>query len=141
VIYETYNEPPRVAWTTLKMYHQNVYTSIRSNDADLNQNVILLGTPNWDQEVDTVADNPVAGDTNVMYTSHFDVRTHNSYYGQLIKAQAALAKGLPIFGSEWGATAADGGVGGTSVCITYADEWHSWMDINNISWAPWKLDD
>jgi endoglucanase len=141
VIYETYNEPLDVAWTTLKQYHQNVYTSIRSYDADLNQNIILLGTPNWDQDVDVAAANPMAGDTNVMYTLHFYACSHNSLTGKLAKAEAALAMGLPIFVSEWGATTADGGAGGTSVCDSYADEWHSWMDSNNISWAAWKLDD
>ena len=141
VIYETYNEPLNVAWTTLKQYHQNVYTSIRSYDADLNQNVILLGTPNWDQDVDVAAQNPMAGDTNIMYTLHFYACTQNSANGQLAKAETALAQGLPIFVSEWGATTADGGVGGTSVCTSYADEWHSWMDSNQISWAAWKLDD
>ena len=141
VIYETYNEPLDIAWSTLKQYHQNVYTSIRSYDADLNQNVILLGTPNWDQDVDVAAADPMTGDTNIMYTLHFYACSHNSANGQLDKAQTALAMGLPIFVSEWGATAADGGVGGTSVCTTYADEWHSWMDTNNLSWAAWKLDD
>jgi aryl-phospho-beta-D-glucosidase BglC (GH1 family) len=141
VIYEDYNEPLDVTWTTLKQYHQNIYVSVRSYDADLNQNVILLGTPNWDQDVDVAAANPMAGDTNIMYTLHFYACSHNSAKGQLQKAQAALAAGLPIFVSEWGATAADGGVGGSSVCATYADEWHSWMDSNNISWAAWKLDD
>ena len=64
-----------------------------------------------------------------------------AYSGQLAKAETALANGLPIFVSEWGATTADGGVGGTSVCTDYADEWHAWMDSNRISWAAWKLDD
>lgn len=141
VIYETYNEPLDVAWTTLKQYHQSVYTSIRSYDPDLNQNVILLGTPNWDQDVDVAAANPMAGDTNIMYTLHFYACSHNSYKGQLDKAEMALSMGLPIFVSEWGATAADGGLGGTSVCSDYADEWHSWMDSNDISWVAWKLDD
>jgi aryl-phospho-beta-D-glucosidase BglC (GH1 family) len=141
VIYEAYNEPLDVAWTTLKQYHQNVYTSIRSYDADLNQNVILLGTPNWDQDVDVAAADPMAGDTNIMYTLHFYACSHNSATGHLAKAEAALAMGLPIFVSEWGATAADGGTGGTSACTSYADEWHGWMDSNNISWAAWKLDD
>jgi endoglucanase len=141
LIYETYHEPLNVAWTTLKQYHQNVYVSIRSYDADLNQNVILLGTPNWDQDVDVAAENPMAGDTNIMYTLHFYACSHNSLTGKLAEAEGALAMGLPIFVSEWGATAADGGAGGTSVCASYADEWHSWMDSNNISRAAWKLDD
>lgn len=138
VIYETYNEPLEVPWTTLKQYHQNVYVSIRNWDPD---NVILLGTPNWDQDVDVAAANPMAGDTNIMYTVHFYACSHNSAKGQLGKAKSALASGLPLFVSEWGATTADGGVGGSSVCTAYADEWHTWMDSNDISWAAWKLDD
>jgi endoglucanase len=141
VIYETYNEPLDVDWYTLKEYHQNIYTSVRSYDADRNENVILLGTPNWDQDVDVAAADPMAGDTNVMYTLHFYACSHNSYYGQLAKAKKALSMGLPIFVSEWGATKADGGTGGSGTCASYADEWHSWMNSNSISWAAWKLDD
>jgi len=105
VIYETYNEPLKVAWSTLKQYHQNVYVSIHNWDPD---NVILLGTPNWDQDVDVAAADPMAGDTNIMYTLHFYACTHNSAKGQMAKAKSALASGLPIFVSEWGATTADG---------------------------------
>jgi hypothetical protein len=47
----------------------------------------------------------------------------------------------PIFVTEWGATKADGGVGGSAVCATEADDWHDWMDANQIGWTAWKLDD
>lgn len=87
------------------------------------------------------ANDPMAGDTNIMYTLHFYACSHNSLTGKLAKAEATLAMGLPIFVSEWGATAADGEAGGTGVCASYADEWHAWMDSNNISWAAWKLED
>jgi hypothetical protein len=83
----------------------------------------------------------MAGDPNIMHTLHFCACTHNSTYGQSAKASTALPLGLPIFVSEWGATTSDGGVGRTSVCTTYADEWHSKMDSNGIGRAAWKLHD
>lgn len=47
IIYETYNEPLQVDWTSvLKPYHQQVINAIRANDPN---NVIVLGTPTWSQ--------------------------------------------------------------------------------------------
>ena len=60
---------------------------------------------------------------------------------ELDKAKIALSAGVPIFVTEWGATHADGGVGGSSVCSSAANSWHNWMDANDIGWAAWKLDD
>jgi endoglucanase len=141
VLFETFNEPLNVSWATvLKPYHQAVVTAIRDNDPDGHPNVVILGTPNWDQDVDVAAASPLSG-TNLMYTLHFYSCSHNAASGHLARAQSALAAGLPIFVTEWGATAADGGVGGTPACLTEADAWHAWMDQNDIGWAAWKLDD
>jgi endoglucanase len=141
VLFETYNEPLEVSWTTvLKPYHESVVNAIRAADADANANVVILGTPNWDQDVDDlVSSSARLSGTNIMYTVHFYSCTHDEEY--LAKAEAASSAGVPIFVSEWGATDADGGVDGTAVCSSMADEWHSWMDANQISWAAWKLDD
>jgi hypothetical protein len=49
----------------------------------------------------------VAGD-NLMYTVHFYACDHREF--QRNQAQVAHAAGLPSFVTEWGATAADGGV-------------------------------
>lgn len=141
VLFETFNEPLNVSWTgVLKPYHQAVITAIRNNDPDGHPNVVVLGTPNWDQDVDVAAASPLTG-VNLMYTLHFYSCSHNAASGHLARAQSALAAGLPIFVTEWGATAADGGVGGTPGCYTEADAWHAWMDQNSLGWAAWKLDD
>jgi endoglucanase len=134
VIYEVFNEPLDLDWSTeLKPYHEAVVQAIRANDPD---NVIVLGTPNWDQDVDVAAGNPLAG-SNLMYTLHFYACTHQAANRQ--RAQQAFNAGLPLFVTEWGATNADGGLDGI-VCTDEASAWHDWLDAANISWAAWKLD-
>ena len=45
IIYEIYNEPLNVSWTSvIKPYAQTVIDAIRAVDPD---NLILVGTPNW----------------------------------------------------------------------------------------------
>lgn len=135
VIYETYNEPIKVDWATVvKPYHEAVVTAIRAVDPD---NVIILGTPTWSQNVEVAAANPVDG-TNLMYTLHFYSCTHTQWLRD--RADAAYTKGLPMFVTEWGATNADGGTTG-ALCLEEAQQWHDWMNERKISWSAWKLDD
>lgn len=134
VLYEVFNEPLQLNWSTqLKPYHQALVAAIRENDPD---NVIILGTPNWDQDVDVAASSPVTG-SNLMYALHFYACTHQAAIRA--KAQTARSRGLPMFVTEWGATHADGGVDGL-VCEAEARAWHDWLDTNMISWTAWKLD-
>jgi len=134
VLYEVFNEPLALNWASeLKPYHQALVAAIRANDPD---NVIILGTPNWDQDVDVASNSPLSG-TNLMYTLHFYACTHQAAIRA--KAQTARSRGLPLFVTEWGATHADGGVNGV-VCESEARTWHDWLDANNISWTAWKLD-
>jgi endoglucanase len=145
VIYEPFNEPncatqvdncsadERLAWPELKQYHEQVVAAIRANDPD---NVIVLGTPSWSQEVDQAAANPLSG-SNLMYTLHFYSCSHTAWLRD--RAQQALQDGLPIFVTEWGATDADGGTDGL-LCLDEAQAWHDWMNSNSVSWAAWKFD-
>jgi hypothetical protein len=135
VLYETYNEPLAVNWSsTLKPYHEQVASAIRAKDPD---NIIILGTPNWSQDVDAAAADPVTWYGNLMYTLHFYSCTHGSWLRD--KASSALNRGLPLFVTEWGATHADGGMDGR-VCTGEGQAWHDWMNSRGISWAAWKLD-
>jgi len=137
VIYEVYNEPLDIGWNeVLKPYHEAVVAAIRAVDPD---NVIILGTPNWSQDVDIAAENPVVG-TNLMYTLHFYACSHDSYLRD--KATSALDRGLPLFVTEWGATNSDGGTPeNPGVCEGEANVWHDWMNERQVSWTAWKLDD
>jgi endoglucanase len=135
VIYETFNEPLNVNWTTvLKPYHEAVVAAIRAVDPD---NVIVLGTPNYSQYVDVAAQDQLVG-SNLMYTLHFYSCTHGAAFRT--RGDYAMSLGLPIFVTEWGATNANGGTTGT-LCLDEAQLWHDWMNQNKISWTAWKLDD
>ena len=137
VIYEDYNEPTGVTWAQIKPYHQAVVAAIRAVDSD---NLIVLGTPNWSQDVDKAAADPLTG-TNLLYTLHFYACTHKQSLRD--KANTAIGMGLPLFVTEFGATPADGGVvksGDNDVCEGETNTWFAWMAQNNISGASWKLD-
>jgi endoglucanase len=134
VIWEPYNEPLQVSWTSvIKPYHQAVVSAIRANDPD---NIIVLGTPTWSQDVDVAAASPLTG-TNLMYTLHFYSCTHGA--SLRAKGDAAIRAGLALFVTEWGASHADGGLDGR-ICQPEAQAWIDWMRTNNISWTAWKLD-
>lgn len=134
VLFETFNEPLKIDWEKdLKPYHEEVVAAIRAVEPS---NVIILGTPTYSQDVDLAAISPVEGD-NLMYTLHFYACTHGSYLTS--KLDTARNMGLPIFVTEWGATAADGGLDG-KVCEREANSWMTILRDYKISWAAWKLD-
>jgi aryl-phospho-beta-D-glucosidase BglC (GH1 family) len=134
VIWEPYNEPQQVSWSDdVKPYHEAVVAAIRAQDPD---NIIILGTPSWSQEVDVAAADPVAG-TNLMYTLHFYSCSHTSWLRD--NADTAMDAGIALFVTEWGSSGADGGVDG-QLCLDEAQRWIDWMETNGISWTAWKLD-
>ena len=103
VIYEIYNEPVEDSWASLKKYATEVIGEIRKYDPD---NVVLVGCPHWDQDIHLVADSPLQGFNNVMYTVHFYAATHGDSLRK--RTEAAVKKGIPVFISESGATEASG---------------------------------
>jgi endoglucanase len=133
VIYEIFNEPVKDSWDTIKMYSIDIIKSIRKYDPD---NVILIGCPHWDQDIHLVADNPIEGFTNLMYTVHFYADTH----GQSLRDRGdyALQKGIPIFVSESAGMAASG-----DGPINYSEwqKWIDWMNKNKISFVMWSIAD
>lgn len=134
VIFEICNEPNgNVSWSgEVKPYAQDVVNAIRAEGAD---NVILIGSPTWSQDVHLAAADPVTG-SNLMYTLHFYAGTH----GQDLRSRAenAMKSGLPLFVSEWGTSRADGSGG---VYLREAGEWLDFLDRYGVSWANWSLCD
>nr|ACJ60676.1 beta-1,4-endoglucanase [Ditylenchus destructor] len=134
VLYETFNEPLQVSWTgNLVPYHTAVINVIRQYDK---KNVIILGTPTWSQDVDVASQNPITGQTNIMYTLHYYAGTHKQDLRN--KAQTALNNGLPIFVTEYGTVNADGN-GGVDSASSQA--WWDFLDQNMISYANWAVED
>lgn len=140
VIYEVCNEPngtrfddesANVDWdNVIRPYALDVISAIRANDPD---NIIIVGTPSWSQNVDEASLNPI-DDPNVMYTLHFYAGSH----GQELRdrAQTAIDNGLPLFVTEWG-TSLDSGSGGVFYDETI--EWLDFLDNNSISWCNWCI--
>ncbi|MBU0538595.1 MAG: glycoside hydrolase family 5 protein, partial [Gammaproteobacteria bacterium] len=92
VIYEIYNEPLAVSWGgTIKPYAEAVINAIRAVDPD---NLIIVGTPNWSQDVDQAANNPITGKGNIAYTLHFYANGHRQSLRD--KASYALSRGIPL---------------------------------------------
>lgn len=133
LIYEIYNEPLQVSWAdTIKPYAERLIRVIRKNDPN---NLIIVGTPNWSQDVDIAALDPIM-DGNTAYALHFYAGTHGQWLIQ--KAQAALQNKLPLFVTEWGAVEADGT---GQVNYEQTQEWISFMQANRISHVNWSIND
>ncbi|HEV2600645.1 glycoside hydrolase family 5 protein [Sphingopyxis sp.] len=134
IIYETYNEPlPEHGWAAvLKPYHERVVAAIRAHDPD---NIVVLGTRSWSQDVDEAAADPVAG-TNLAYTLHFYAASHKQPYRD--KAQRALDRGIALFVTEYGTTQASGD---ESIDAAEAQIWWDWMEARGISYANWSIAD
>lgn len=134
VLYEICNEPNgNVSWAgDVKPYAQRMVEVIRAYSPKA---VILIGSPTWSQDIHLAAADPVAGD-NLMYTLHFYAGTHGAELRG--RMDDALAKGLPIFVSEWGTSRADGSGG---VFLQQAEVWLDFLDARGISWCGWSLCD
>jgi endoglucanase len=133
VIYEIFNEPVNDSWEKVKNYSIEVIKAIRQNDPD---NIILVGSPHWDQDIHLVADNPITGFENLMYTVHFYAATHGKELRD--RSDYALKKGILIFVSESAGMKADG-----NSAIDYKSWyiWIDWMEANKISWVCWSIAD
>lgn len=133
VIYEIFNEPVEDSWNTVKAYSEEVIRAIRTVDAD---NLILVGTPHWDQDIHLAADNPIKEYDNIMYTLHFYAATHKQELRD--RADYALSRGLPLFVSECAGMEASGD---GPVNQQEWDAWRGWMKKNDISWVCWSVSD
>ena len=133
VIFEVYNEPVNTGWPTIKSYAEDVIKAIRDEGSD---NLIIVGTRTYSQRVDEVIGNEI-NDPNVAYTLHFYAGTHGDQ--QRGWAQQALDAGLPLFVTEWGMTAADGGSDGNLASDQQINAWLDFMRDNDISHANWAI--
>lgn len=133
VIYEIFNEPDKETWPEIKAYSTEIIATIRQIDPD---NIILVGSSRWDQEVNTAADDPIKGYKNIMYTLHFYAATHKQWLRD--KADYAIKKGLPLFVSECSSMFANG-----NGKIDYPEMqlWVDWMEKEQVSWLIWAVTD
>lgn len=133
IIYEIYNEPLQVSWDdVVKPYAEQVINAIREHDPD---NLIVVGTPTWSQDVDKPAASPI-DDPNVAYVLHFYTSTHKQWLRT--RAQNALNAGTPLFVTEFGFSEASGdGI----IDPIEKEAWINFLDTNNLSWCNWSIFD
>ncbi|MGG1943056.1 cellulase family glycosylhydrolase [Paenibacillus polymyxa] len=134
VIYELANEPNgNVNWNNqIRPYASEVSQVIRAKDPD---NIIIVGTGTWSQDVHDAADHPLP-DKNTMYTVHFYAGTHGQYLRD--RVDYALNKGVGIFATEWGTSDASGNGG---PFLNESKVWTDFLASRKISWANWSLAD
>lgn len=135
IIYEVFNEPVDQPWSQIKSYAEDVIRAIRAIDSD---NVILVGCRTWSQEILEPANDPISGQTNIAYVTHFYAGTHKQSLRDRVKA--ALDKGIHVFVTEWGTSQADGGSDG----VVHLDESNLWIDFmaqHKLSWCNWSIAD
>ena len=132
VLYEICNEPNGgTTWADVKAYTEQVIAVIRQNDADA---IILVGTPNWSQDVDAAAQDPIADVQNVMYSLHFYAATHKDELRQ--KMERAIDAGLPVFVTEYGICDASGN---GAIDEAEANRWIEALNARGVSYVAWNL--
>lgn len=133
IIYELFNEPDYETWQDVKSYAEKLITVIRAYDK---RNIILVGCPHWDQDIDLPAADPIKNASNIMYTLHFYAATHKETLRQ--KCDSALTKGLPVFISESAGMEASGD---GKIDYEQWQKWINWADDRKISWVVWSISD
>ena len=103
IIYELFNEPygKQVTWDTIAKNANRIIPIIRKSDPNA---IILVGTPEWDQKLETVDLSKLTSLKNVMFTFHFYAVSHRSLY-PMFKSQIHR---IPVFVSEWGTCESSG---------------------------------
>lgn len=148
IIYEFCNEPNsndggipggsvpnnEEGWQIVKSYAEPIIKMLREKG---NENLIIVGNPNWSQRPDLAANDPI-DDSNTVYAVHFYTGTHKPDPNDYVMNNLiyALEKRVPIFISEWGTSEASGNGG---PYLEESDKWLSFLNKYNIGWVNWSL--
>ncbi len=135
VIYEIFNEPAKQSWEVVKKYSVEVIKTIRQYDPN---NIIVVGSPRWDQDVDVAAADPIKGFNNLVYSFHFYASDPNHQDGLRAKAALGMQRGLALFVTEWGVGESNGN---GEFNLERTRRWLEWMEQNRLSWAVWNVTD
>lgn len=155
VIFEIYNEPICKSGSVgdntncaeyggfidmehIKIYADQVVSVIR----EYSDNLIIVGTPMWDQYPNQAINYPVEDPLerdNIAYAFHYYAGRadgENAHdFSLSSNADLAMKKGLSVFVSEWGTVGYDG-AGAPSTELN--PQWQNWMNSKKISSANWN---
>ena len=131
VIFEICNEPNGdCTWEDIKEYANIIIPVIRRHKPDA---LILIGTPNYDREIQEPARDPVNFE-NVMYSFHFYATSHKGE--SLSKLREVVSGGTPIFITESGLCEASGD---GKIDLESVKLWYALMDSLQLSYTIWSL--
>lgn len=139
VLYELCNEPHGVSWNDIKSHCNQILPILSDNDKGA---VVIIGTPEWDQQVSQAASSPITDNMGMQLMYSFHLYAGDQSHMNMIDTQMLNALNLvPVFVSEWGSSAASGGGGGINTANS--DLFLNKMSkINNriadISWCYWS---
>ena len=135
ILYEPWNEPSQSggpSWTgVIKPYMETVIAAIRAIDP---KNIIICGTPQWDQIPSDAAASPITDYTNIAYTMHFYSGSH-SVAAFSPSITTAMGKGCAVFITEYGACNT-----GTVPAQPQCTLWYHYLDSNMIGSCNWGVE-
>ena len=140
VLYEICNEPSGsgIGWDTIAFYANRIIPIIHKNAPGA---VILIGTPNWCQNLNQVDPSKLIDRKNVMYTFHFYAATHNYLFPIFFEH----IHRIPVFITEWGPCESSGnGVVNFPTAEKFADAMRMHIlngDTVRISWCNYSYVD
>jgi endoglucanase len=133
VFYEVFNESSQTdTWADYKPTMQAWVNLIRSYAPN---NVILAGSPSWDQTMGDTATDPLVG-TNIAYTVHM---YEQHYATASLRAQVEQAAAVnAVVMTEWGFDDDPAQPGaGTDLVKTYGTSMLTWLEAMNGGWTGW----
>ena len=131
VIFEICNEPNGdCTWEDIKEYANIIIPVIRRHKPDA---LILIGTPNFDREIQEPAKDPVDFE-NVMYSFHFYATSHKGE--SLAKLRDVVGGGTPIFITESGFCEASGD---GKIDLESVRQWYATLDSLHLSYTIWSM--
>lgn len=134
VLFEIFNEPDEESWSAVKSYAETILAIIRKNAP---KNIVLVGCPHWDQDIQLPAADPIKGYDNIMYTVHYYAATHKQWLRD--KVQEAISKShIPVFISESAGMEASGD---GQLDIAEWERWIQFSEKNKLSWITWSVSD
>ena len=133
VFYEVFNESSQTdTWADYRPTMQAWVNLIRSYAPN---NVILAGSPSWDQTMGDTSTDPLTG-TNIAYTVHM---YEQHYATASLRAQVEQAAAVnAVVMTEWGFCACSAQPGnGTDLVETYGASMLTWLEAMNGGWTGW----
>jgi len=130
VLYEICSTPNSVSWESVSAYAVDVIDAIRTNAPD---SIIIVGTPNWSQDLEAAALAPISRD-NLLYSLQFYAASNGMELREA--AQLAIQSDLPLIVTQF---ALNDSYGSSEIDIEQGDFWLTFLEQHRIGYVLWNL--